>query len=178
MTDNFWSSYNGHVSKSTSSPECCYDSCHRAVVCVRVVSRWWLPQVHAWFRGIPYLQTLASYTWSYMRPVLLFSPSIRTSRAMSILSVTISTDTYDPDTGVGTVFNGKLRTIQTRNPKTGRGGMTSSASSVSDSDEHRLSTRRIACIHKPCQFQWLFKLKKARMLHPTSIGISQNCLTF
>ena len=116
--------------------------------------------------GNPYLQTLASYTWSYMGPVLLFSPSIRTSCAMSILSVTISTDTYDPDTGVGTVFNGKLRTIQTRHLKTGRGGMTSSASSVSDSDEHRLSTRRIACIHKPCQFQWLFKFKKSQNVTP------------
>ena len=49
-------------------------------------------------------QNMASYTWNYLRPVSSFSSSMY----ISSLAITI-TDPYIPNTGVGTVFNDKLR---------------------------------------------------------------------
>ena len=116
VTENFWSSHNDHVNKSTWSPECCYDWGQGAVVCERVVSRWWLLQVHAGYgiSGKPYPKI-----WHHMpmkiagTSVVVFLINHNFPHHVYFVSGIISiTDTYNPDTGVGTVFNGKLRTIR------------------------------------------------------------------
>ena len=87
------------------------------------------------------------------------------------------TDTCNPDTGVRTVFTGRLLTIR----RIAVGRMTSSASEASCVGiamaqdffknvehitfwwyEHRFSMRRIAWIHKLFPFQWLIKCSKGQ----------------
>ena len=100
---NFLSSYNGHVSKSTPSSECCYDCGQGAVVCLRVISIWWLPQVHA---GCELSGKLYPKIWYHAHEGSWGQCQCfpRQSRLPTPSSVTIRiTGTYNPDTGVGTV---------------------------------------------------------------------------
>ena len=129
MTENFWSSYNGHVSKSTWSPECCYDWGQGAVVCVRVVSRWWLPQVHAGYEisAKAYSKICLHAHEARWGQCRCFPCQSWLSKPCLVSSVAISiTDTYNPDTSVRPVLNGKLRTMRRR----AMGGMMSSASQI------------------------------------------------
>ena len=197
VPDNFLSSYNGHVSKSTPSPECCYDCGQGAVVCLRVISIWWLPQVHA---GCELSGKLYPKIWYHAHEGSWGQCQCfpRQSRLPTPSSVTIRiTGTYNPDTGVGTVScvpsEDWLQGVTSSASQTSGVGVAVAqaflrnvdfvrqrntlgiAFSDSTNTDHRKGGLPVStnCVNFSCYSN----LENGRMWHPTSIGIPQNCRT-